>query len=36
MNQAVNEDVEVQVGMTGGDATGADVFFTTVVKIDDG
>ena len=36
MNQAVSEDVEVQVGMTGGDASAFDVNYTGVVKIDDG
>ena len=36
INQPVSVDIEVQVGMTGGDAINADVNFTGVVKIDDG
>ena len=36
INQAVSEDIEVQVGMTGGDAINADVNFTGIVKINDG
>ena len=34
--QAVAEDIEVQVGMTGGDAINADVNFTGIVQINDG
>ena len=36
INQPASVDIEVQVGMTGGDAINADVNFTGVVKIDDG
>ena len=36
INQAVSEDIEVQVGMTGGDAVNADVNFTGIVQINDG
>ena len=34
--QAVAQDIEVQVGMTGGDAINADVNFTGIVQINDG
>ena len=31
-----SQDIEVYIGMTGGDADGNDVNFTSIVKIDDG
>ena len=31
-----SQDIEVYIGMTGGDADGNDVYFTSIVKIDDG
>lgn len=36
INQPVAQDIEVQVGMTGGDAINADVNFTGIVQINDG
>ena len=36
ISQAVAEDIEVQVGLTGGDAINADVNFTGIVQINDG
>ena len=36
INQPASQDIEVQVGMSGGNAINADVNFTGVVKIDDG